>query len=100
MRVSLPHSLGEEEVRRRLKEHGHEIADQFPPGMANVSTEWPNDDQMDINITAMGQRVRGVIYIEFDMVQIEVDLPPLLNSLRPVIESGLRKHGGRLLEKE
>ena len=39
MRVSLHHTLGADEVRRRMHKHGHEIANYFPPGMATVETD-------------------------------------------------------------
>lgn len=99
MRVTLPHSLGKDEVRVRMHEHGHEIGDYFPAGMATVDTSWPNEDRMDLRITAMGQRIKGGIDIEEDSVVIDMDLPPMLSFLRGTIEGALRKHGGKLLEK-
>lgn len=99
MRVSLPHSLGKEEVRRRMHEHGHEIADYFPAGMASVDTSWPDEDRMDLLVSAMGQRIEGGIDITEDNVVIEMDLPAMLGFLRGTIEGAVRKHGGRLLEK-
>ena len=45
MRVTLPHSLGKEEVRRRMHKHAHEIGSFFPAGLARVTTGWPSDDR-------------------------------------------------------
>lgn len=100
MRVSLPHSLGAEEVRRRMHKHGHEIADYFPPGMATVETDWPHEDRMDLFITAAGQRIEGGIDVSEDAVVIELDLPGMLGFLRGTLERAVKKHGGKLLEKE
>lgn len=99
MRVNLPHDLGKEEVRRRMHEHGHEIADYFPAGMATVETSWPNEDRMNLDIFAMGQKVAGGVEVADDHVVIELDLPAMLSFLRGTIEGAVRKHGGRLLEK-
>lgn len=99
MKVSLPHSLGQEEVRRRMHEHGHEIGNYFPAGMATVETSWPNEDRMDLLIRAAGQRMEGGIDVFEDRVDIELDLPAMLGFLRGTIESAVRTHGGRLLEK-
>ncbi|MHA7821036.1 MAG: polyhydroxyalkanoic acid system family protein [Erythrobacter sp.] len=99
MKVSLPHSLGAEEVRRRMHEHGHEIGNYFPPGMATVETSWPHDDRMDLAIIAVGQRIEGGIDVFEDKVDIELDLPAMLGFLRGTIEGAVRKHGGKLLEK-
>jgi len=100
MRLSLPHDLGAEEVRRRLNEHSHEIAEQFPAGMATVETDWPNDDRMDLLVKAMGQRVEGAIHVEDDMVLIELDIPPMLSFLRPMVEGGVREYGTKMLTKD
>ena len=89
MRVSLPHTLGKDEVRRRMHAHGHEIGNYFPPGMATVETDWPHEDRMDLYITAAGQRIEGGIDVMEDSVVIELDL----------LERAVRKHGGKLLEK-
>ncbi len=98
MRVTLPHTLGREEVRRRMHEHGHEIADHFPAGMASVETSWPDEDRMNLTVLAMGQRIEGQIEIEDESVSIEMDLPPMLSFLSGVIESAVSKQGGKLLE--
>jgi len=99
MRVSLPHSLGKDEVRRRMQERGHEIGDHFPAGMASVETSWPHEDRMNLHVNAMGQQIEGGIDITEDSVVIEMDLPAMLSFLRGTIEGAVRKHGGRLLEK-
>lgn len=99
MRVSLPHSLGKEEVRRRMHKHGHEIGSYFPPGMATVETSWPHEDRMDLFIVAAGQQIEGGIDIAEDSVTIDLDLPAILGFLRGTLERAVRKHGGRLLEK-
>ncbi len=100
MRVSLPHSLGKEEVRRRMHEHGHEIGSYFPPGMATVETSWPHEDRMDLHILAAGQKIEGGIDIAEDSVTIDLDLPAILGFLRGTLERAVTKHGGRLLEKK
>jgi len=99
MRVRLPHELGREEVRQRMHKHGHEIASYFPPGMAEVTTTWPNEDQMAMQILAAGQRIDGNIEVHEDHVIIEMDLPMILGFLRGTLERAVKWHGGRLLEK-
>ena len=42
MQVPIPHQLGRDEARRRLRENGHKMADNFPGGMAQVETSWPS----------------------------------------------------------
>lgn len=100
MRIALPHKLGREEVRRRMHAHADEIGSYFPPGMATVETQWPNEDQMDLFITAAGQQIDGQIEVGDDTVVIEMDLPAILGFLGGTLERAVRKHGGKLLEKK
>jgi hypothetical protein len=97
MRVSLPHDLGREEVRRRLHERHGEIAQFFPPGMASLDTSWQGEDRMDMAITIVGQQLKGGIEIHDKSVTIELDLPLALSFLRGTIERAMKKEGTRLL---
>ncbi|MBY6127806.1 polyhydroxyalkanoic acid system family protein [Qipengyuania aquimaris] len=98
MRVPLPHELGKDEVRRRMKARSHEIADAIPGGMAEVETSWPNEDCMALDIKAMGNVTRAQVLIEDTQVIFEIDLPPALSFVEPVIAGAIRKKGQKLLE--
>lgn len=98
MKVKLPHSHDKAEIRRRLRERAHEIADFFPAGTATVDTAWPSEDRMDLTVTAMGQQVAGGVDILDHEVAIELDLPAMLGFLRGTIEAAVRRNGTRLLE--
>ncbi|MBV7265097.1 polyhydroxyalkanoic acid system family protein [Erythrobacter ani] len=98
MRVNLPHDLGKEEVRKRMRERSHEIAGYFPPGMATIKTSWPDDDQMDLVVTAVGQRIEGAVEVYDDEVVIEMNLPAMLGFLRGTLEHAVRTQGTKLLE--
>ena len=80
MRVPISHSLGKEEVRRRLQSHS-----------------WPNEDRMDLAVRAMGQGVDGCVIIEDDQVVFEVNLPPALSFVEPMVASAIRKQGQKLI---
>lgn len=98
MRVALPHELGKDEVRRRLKERSHEIADYVPGGMAKVTTGWADEDHMTLNVATMGQSIDGQVEIDDNQVIFEVKLPMALSFVQPMIESAIRKNGQKLLE--
>jgi len=98
MRVALPHNLDRAEVRRRLSENSHKIAGHIPGGMADVTTSWPGDDLMQMNITAMGQTVSGQIEVEDHQVVINMDLPAALSFFKPMIEQAVRSNGPKLLK--
>ncbi len=97
MQVPIPHDLPKEEVRRRLRERSHEIADHIPGGMAEVTTNWSNEDQMDMTITAMGQNLVGKVEVEEGRMLLSVELPMALSFIQPVIEAAVKKQGQKLL---
>ena len=98
MRVALPHELGREELRRRLNERSHEIADYLPGNMAQVATDWIEEDVMALHITAMGQNITGHITAEDAQVVFEIKLPGMLSFVEPMIEKAIRKDGAKMLE--
>ena len=100
MRVPISHELPKEEVRRRLRERSGEIASFVPGGMAEVVTDWPNDDCMTLGVKAMGQSINGKVLIEESCVIFEIDLPLALSFVEPMISGAIREKGQKLLEKK
>jgi hypothetical protein len=98
MDVEIPHTLGREEVRRRLADNSHKIGDNIPGGMADVQTSWPSEDRMAMAITAMGQVLQGHIDVEESRVLFHMDLPPALGFLQPMVEGAIRDQGQKMLE--
>ena len=100
MKVPIPHELPKEEVRRRLRERSHEMADHIPGPMAQVLTDWPSEDRMNMTIKAMGHNLVGTVEIEDHRLLVEVTLPPLLSFMEPVISGAMRDQGRKLLAKD
>jgi hypothetical protein len=97
MQVPIPHSLGRDEARRRLRANSHKMADGFPGGMAQVDTSWPSEDRMAMSIQAMGQSVVGHIDIEDSQVVLTVDLPPALGFIEPLVAGAIKQSGQKML---
>ena len=97
MQVPIPHNLGRDEARRRLQANGHKMADSFPAGMAQVETSWPSDDRMALSIQAMGQAVVGHIDVEDAQVVLNVDLPPALGFIEPLVAGAIKQSGQKML---
>jgi len=100
MRIPIPHTLPREEVRHRLSSRSHEIRNFIPGGMADVSTSWPDEDTMLLGVKAMGQGIDGRVLIEERQVVFEIDLPPALSFVEPMIAGAIRQQGAKLLEKK
>ena len=97
MRVPISHSLTREEVRRRLRDRGGDIAQFVPGGMAQVDTAWPDEDTMTLSVAAMGQRVDGRVLIEDSQVIFEITLPAALSFMEPMVSGAIRNQGQKLL---
>jgi hypothetical protein len=97
MQVAIPHNLGREETRRRLRANSHKMADSLPGGGGNVHTSWPTEDRMQMSIQAMGQSLVGHIDIEDSQVVLVVDLPPALGFIEPLVSGAIRQTGQKLL---
>ena len=97
MRVAIPHTLGRDEVRRRLDANSGSIADAVPGGMAQISTSWTGTDRMTLDIHAMGQIITGHIDIEDSQVVFHIALPPALGFMGPAVQGAIQAQGDRLL---
>ena len=97
MEVAIPHNLGRDEVRNRLRARSHTIADGIPGGMAQVQTAWTSEDRMTLDIAAMGQVLTGHIDVHDTNVVLHMDLPPALGFLEPIVEGAIRQQGHKLL---
>ena len=88
--ITIPHSLGRVEARRRVAEGVEKARVQYAGKVGHVEQCWTGD-RLDIAILALGQRVSGWMEVHESAVQIHVLLPWLLaklaERLRPQIES-------------
>lgn len=94
--VDLPHSLGKDEARRRISNNIHKLQEHIPGG-AKVQSGWAGD-QLNLDIAAMGQAVTATIDVMESKVHLRVLLPGMLGMFSGMIQAGLQKKGGALLE--
>lgn len=95
--VDIPHDLGREVARQRLRDNVGDIGRHIPGGIAELATNWPTPDQLVIGLTAMGQRLSATIDIEDDVVHISFVLPGMLSFMAGAITAAVRHKGGQLL---
>ena len=97
IQVDLPHKLGKEEARRRIANNIHKLKDHIPGGTAQVSSAW-SDDELRLDVAAMGQSVQTLIGVEESVVRVHVLLPGMLGMFSGPIQAMLQKKGSVLLE--
>ena len=86
MKIRREHSLGADEVRRRVDEIAADIG-----GSLNLRSEWQGD-----NLKVSGSGVVGQIAVSEDAVEVEVTLGFALKlmegPIRSAVESAMDKH--------
>ena len=97
MRVEIPHNLDKATTRARLRANSHKIADQFPGGLAQVETTWPNEDTMAMHVRAMGQELTGQVEIEDGKIVFNMTLPPALSFIEPMVAGAIRQQAPKLI---
>lgn len=94
--VDLPHKLGAEEAKRRMRNGIGKLRDHIPGG-GHVESSWEGD-RMNLRVQAMGQEVVGHIDVREKVVHLELMLPAVMALFASTIEGLLRSRGSELLE--
>ena len=97
--VSIPHRLGKEEARRRLKGGLANVGTHFGHLMSVQEQTW-TDDHLQFRVSALGQVAGGAIDVAEDHVRLEVFLPWLLATLAETLQPLIRREGTLMLEKK
>lgn len=96
MRVAIPHTLGREEARRRLREKA-EKAMEKAESMATITTTFVDDDHMTMSVGAMGYTVDCAVELTDSELVVNVDIPATAGFAKRMIEGMIREKTGKLL---
>ena len=99
MRVPIKHDLPKEEVRRRLRDNIGSLKNHIPGATAEVRSDWPSEDRMNLVVTAMGGQVAGTVEVEETQVIVDFTLPPALAFFEPIVAGAIRQSAPKLLGK-
>ena len=95
--VDIPHNLGREAAKARLRANIGNLGDHIPGGVAAMEATWPGPDQMLIALEAMGQRLSVTLDIGDTNVRASFMLPGMLAFMADAITAAVRRQGSRLL---
>lgn len=95
--ITIHHSLGREEAKRRIAARIGELGQHLPGGVAQVDSSWTAEDRMAVRVAAMGQTVDAALTVEDAAVQVALTLPPMLSFFRDKIATLVERRGGELL---
>lgn len=100
MRVAVPHTLGKDEVRRRLTARmgeAPEKARESLGALASVDMRWETADRLALDVSAMGFAIPCTLDLEDTALVFEVEIPAGLGFARGMIEGTIREKGAKLL---
>lgn len=100
MRVSIPHSLGKDELRRRITARLGQAEDKargMLGSLATVETSWADEDTLDVVVSAMGYTIPCSAAIAEASLDFEVEIPAGAGFARRMIESAVREKGEKLV---
>jgi hypothetical protein len=95
--VSIPHRLGREEAKRRLRAGLTRAAASIP--ILQVDEERWEGDRMFFRVRALGQAASGRLDVAEDHARLEVTLPWLLQRFAKAAQVAIRNRGNLLLTK-
>lgn len=96
--ITISHSLGKDEVVRRLRPALGQAAQSFP--VLKVEEETWTGDRMDFRVRALGQAVSGNVEVADAHVRIEVSLPWLLARFAGALQKTIENRGHVLLGRK
>lgn len=95
--IDVPHKLGRDGARQRLKTRFAELGGHMPGGVGEVRASWPGDYEMALEIVAMGQTIPAKLEVMDACVRVHVSLPPMLAYFSGMIGAAVRDQGTKLL---
>lgn len=100
MRLDIPHSLGRDEVRRRIAARIGEApakAAELAGGALALSLAWTGPDSLAVEASAMGYTVPATLTITETALVFDITLAPGMGFARGMIEAMIRERGEKLL---
>lgn len=95
--IDVPHKLGRAGARERLRSRIGELGGHMPGGVGQVRSSWPSEDEMALEITAMGQTIPAKLEVMDACVRVHIALPPMLAFFSGMIGAAVRDQGTKLL---
>ncbi len=104
--VSIPHSLGKDEARKRIEQGFGRMRQQMASGVGGVlggmlsfQENWEGD-RLNFEGTGLGQKITGRLDVRASSVDIQLDLPEILAAIADRIAAKLKTEGQKMLEKK
>lgn len=97
LEVRVPHSLGQDEVKRRLDEALVRARTEYADAVGEISAEWIGDDTMRFDLAVAGMKFDGSLEILLEELLVKLDLPGAALLFKGRIREGIQERLGGLV---
>lgn len=87
-RAEVPHSLGQEEATKRLKDFVDQVQKRFEDQISAVDGAW-TDHVLNFSLSTNGITIKGALSVEADKARVEGQLPLLATPFKGMIEKSI-----------
>jgi len=95
--VRVPHSLGREEVRRRLDAALVRARDEFGDKIGELDATWDGEDRLRLLLTVMGMQIDSEVEIQPAELLVKLQIPGMAGLFAGKIKQGIEERLGGLL---
>jgi len=94
--IDFPHSLGQEEASRRLKDKLDQVQTAYHDRVTELQAGW-NGDTYSYGFKILGMKIAGTVTVAADAVKTTTELPLAAMIFKKPIEERVRQEMGTLL---
>ena len=97
LEVRVPHSLGADEVKRRLDEALVRAKSDYAEAVGEIRAEWIGSDTMRFDLAVAGMKFDGSLEILVEELLVKLDLPGAALLFKGRIREGIQERLGGLV---
>lgn len=95
--VRVPHSLGRDEVKRRLEAAVGRARDEFGEKIGDLDASWDGDERLRLLLSVMGMQIDSEVEIQASELLVRVQIPGMAGLFAGRIKQGIEDRLGGLL---
>lgn len=97
LEIRVPHSLGREELHRRIDAAIVRARSQYEPQFGPIEATWVEPDRLAVGLSVMGMRFDGHAEVGDTDVVVRIMLPGMASLFAGKIREGIQERLGGLL---
>lgn len=95
--VRIPHTLGRDEVRRRLDTAVVRARDEYAAVVGDIDASWEGEDRLRVLLSVSGMTFDGTVDIQVEELVVAVQVPGMAALFSRRIREGIEERLGGLI---